>query len=181
MKRILTLLLGTAFLFSCSKKKDDNTGPSSADASWKLGQYTYVRGTSSQSSTTSSGKTITAMAVSTTGDGGNFGAFSGSALTFTFYSNLGEGEYRLGTTEMMVASPHTRIIVINCTIGTAVNTGSLLYSVLGTGGTASVTQDSNGKYHVSVSTPVTFKKDIAVNGGIPAAQETYDLTIKNAY
>ncbi|WP_143307431.1 hypothetical protein [Chitinophaga vietnamensis] len=186
MKRILqtaVVVLSTLFLFSCGKKNDNAPAPAAgSDASWKFGTYTYTRGASAQSSSASNGTVVTAIACTTAGPG-NYGAYSGSSLTITFYSNLGTGKYTLGTTEAMVANPGSRIIVIDCTIGTAVNTGSLLYSYFATGATATadVTKDSNGKFHVTMSAPVTFKKNIAVNGGIPDAKDTYDLTINNAY
>lgn len=181
MKRVLSIVFASLFLFSCGKKSDDNPTPSGGDANWKLGDYTYVRAASSQSSTASEGRVITAIAVTTAGDGGNYGAFSGSSLAMTFYSNLGEGSYSIGTTQAMVSNPTSRILALTCTIGTAVNTGAILYSVNGTGGTANITKDSNGKFHVTVSSTVSFKKDIVVGGGIPAAKATYDLTIHNAW
>ncbi|MBO9728348.1 MAG: hypothetical protein J7623_06885 [Chitinophaga sp.] len=181
MKRVLSIVFASLFLFSCGKKSDNNPTPSEGDVSWKLGDYTYVKAASSQTSTATDGRVITALAVTTAGNGGNYGAFSGSALAMTFYSNLGEGTYSIGTTEAMVSNPTSRILTITCTIGTAVNTGSILYSVNGTGGTANVTKDSNGKFHITVSSAVSFKKDIVVGGGIPAAKATYDLTIHNAW
>lgn len=174
----LILALSATLLFSCGGK-DDNPAPADSETSWKLGDYTYVKGASSQSSQPTDGKTITAVVVTTSGDGGNYGAFSGSSVTITFYSNLGEGTYTLGTTEAMVTNPGSKIITIDCTIGTAVNTGAVLYDSP-SGGTAEVTKDSNGKFHVTVSTPVTLTKKITTGGGIPAAKDSYQFTLKNA-
>ncbi|WP_212005674.1 hypothetical protein [Chitinophaga sp. HK235] len=149
-----------------------------------MGAYTYVRGTSSQTSGPSgNGNTITAIAASTVGTGGSYGVFSGSALTITFYSNLGEGKYTLGNTEMMVASPAAKIISISCTIGTAVNTGAVLYAFAGGASavTVDVTKDSNGKYHISMPAGATLTKKVVVQGGIADAKDTYELTINNVY
>jgi len=180
MKKIsaLILALSATILVSCGGKGDNPTPANDNAASWKLGDYSYVKGGSSQSSQTNDGKTITAIAISTSGDGGNYGAFSGSAVTITFYSNLGEGTYTLGTTEAMVSNPASKIINIDCTIGTAVNTGAVLYDSV-SGGTAEVTKDSNGKFHVTVTTPVTLTKKVSTGGGIPAAKDSYQFTLKN--
>ncbi|MBC9915108.1 hypothetical protein [Chitinophaga varians] len=182
MKKILPLLLVlfSAVLFSCGKKSDDKASPE-ADATWKLGDYTYVKGTSAQSSSQGpSDGLITAIAVSTVGTGGSYGAFSGSALTITFHGHLGEGQYTLGSDEMLAADPNNRIIVINCTVGTAVNTGAVMYSYGGTAATATVTRDKDGKFHVSLPT-TTLTKKLEVLGGIPSAKASYELTVTNAY
>lgn len=181
--QFLSLFLTATLLFSCSKKDDGASPNNQGDATWSMGTYVYARGASSQSSqANTNGGIITAIATTTVGAGGNYGAFSGSALTMTFYSNLGEGKYTLAPTEVVVANPGARFINIDCTIGTAVNTGAVLYSLAASSGvTADVTKDSNGKFHVTVSTPVTLTKKIVVGGGIADAKGTYDLTIKNAY
>ncbi|MBS0027598.1 hypothetical protein ACTJJ0_32305 [Chitinophaga sp. 22321] len=186
MKKALhfvSFLMIATLLFSCSKKDDGGApGNNNGDATWKFGAYTYSKGTSAQDSQNSDGKTITSVVVSTTGDGGGYGAYSGSALTMTFYSNLGEGQYTIAPTEVVVANPGTRFINIDCTIGTAVNTGSLLYTAAGnTGVTANVTKDDKGKFHITVSNAVTLKKKVAVGGGITGAQDTYQLTANNVF
>ncbi|MBV8251825.1 MAG: hypothetical protein JO154_04385 [Chitinophaga sp.] len=181
MKRVLPLLLAmfAIVLFSCSKSEKTTTV--AGDASWKFGDYTYVKGTSAQSSSANgSGSTITAMTVSTMGDGGNYGVFSGSALVITFYSNLGEGTYTLGSTEAMVSNPGLKIMNITCTIGTAVNTGAVLYDMTTANGTAEVTKDAKGNYHVSIKSAVTLTKKVIVGGGIASAKDTYALTVNNA-
>lgn len=182
MKKILPLLLAvfSTVLFSCGKKSDDKPTPD-GDATWKLGANTYVRGASAQTSSpgTADGL-ITAIAVSTVGNGGNYGAFSGSSLTITFHGHLGEGQYALGSTEMLVADPNSRIIVIDCTVGTAVSTGAVLYSYGSAAGTATVTKDKEGKFHVSLPA-TTLTKKVEVRGGIPGAKDTYELTVNNAY
>lgn len=179
----LSLILITVMFTSCSKKNDPGAnGKNDSDSNWKFGTYTYARAASSQSSSTSDGKTITAIAVTTSGNGGDYGAYSGSALTFTFYSNLGVGKYTIANTQAMVASPGVKILAVDCTIGTAVNTGAILYSPVGDSGiTADVTLDTNGKYHITLSTPVVLAKNVVTGGGIPGAADSYSLTINNAY
>ncbi|NML40791.1 hypothetical protein HHL17_26575 [Chitinophaga sp. G-6-1-13] len=179
MKNILPLLLViiSAMLFSCGKKNDDKVSPE-GDATWKLGTYAYVKGTSAQTSS-ADGK-ITSIAVSTVGTGGNYGAFSGSALTIVFHGFLGEGQYSLGSEEMLAADASNRTIVINCTVGTAVSTGAVMYTYGGTAATATVTKDKDGKFHVSLPT-TTLTKKLEVLGGIAGAREAYELTVNNAY
>ncbi len=181
MKRVLPLMLAmfAIVLFSCSKSEKKTTVAS--DASWKFGDYTYVKGGSSQSSSADgNGGTITAIAVGTSGDGGNYGAFSGSSLAITFYSNLGEGTYSLGSTEAMVSNRGVKIMNITCTVGTAVNTGAVLYDVTTANGTAEVTKDAKGNYHVNIKSAVTLTKKVVVGNGIPAAKDSYALTVNNA-
>ncbi|MGN7821022.1 hypothetical protein ACTJJB_12895 [Chitinophaga sp. 22536] len=179
MKKTLPLLLVlfSAVLFSCGKKSDNNVSPE-GDATWKLGEYSYVKASSAQ--TSSADGNITSIAVSTAGNGGNYGAFSGSSLTIVFHGNLGEGQYTLGTEEMLAANATNRTIVINCTVGTAVNTGAVMYSYGGTAATATVTKDKDGKFHISLPA-TTLTKKLEVLGGIPSAKATYELTVNNAY
>ncbi|MNR18107.1 hypothetical protein D3C85_1348120 [compost metagenome] len=69
-----------------------------------------------------------------------------------------------------------------CTVGTAVTSGAVNYAATATsGGTADVTIDANGKYHVNITTPVTLVKTPLPGSGIPGAPNTYNLTVKNAY
>ncbi len=176
-----SFLLAGAFFVSCSKGHDSSTPPAT-DSNWKMGNYTYTRSASSQ---TANGN-LKAIAVSTSGNGGNYGAYSGSALTFTFYSNLGPGKYSPATVEDLVKNPATKLIKIDCVVGSAVNTGSVMYSLaessaIVTDVTADVTVDGNGQYHISLSKPLTLTKTIIVGNGIPDAPNTAQLTINNAY
>lgn len=182
MKKSLTaiaLLSFSIMLFSCGGKKNDPTPePPAGESTWKLGNYTYTRGASAQSS---SGNTV-GIAVTTSGDGGNHGAYSGSALTAVFIKTLGAGKYTLTSTEVLAAHPTARYMTLSCTVGTAVATGAVDYAATATsGGTADVTVDANGQFHINISTPVTLVKSVVVGNGIPGAPETYTLTVKNAY
>lgn len=182
MKKTLTfiaLLSLSTMLFSCGGKKNDPTpDPSGGESTWKLGNYTYTRGASSQNAT---GGNV-GIAVTTSGDGGNHGAYSGSSLTAVFSSATGVGTYTLTSAEVLAAHPTMRYMTFACVVGTAVTTGAVDYSATATsGGTADVTIDANGKYHINISTPVTLVKTVVVGGGIPGAPDTYTLTAKNAY
>ncbi|WP_354359558.1 hypothetical protein [Pedobacter sp. UYP30] len=182
--KILSLLILSSSVLITSCKKSDPIAPAapSGDSNWKFGDYTYIRAASSQKSQTNDSKTLTVIAVSTAGVG-TYGAFSGSGLTLSFYSNLGVGKYNLGNTELLVSNPGTKILDVSCTIGTAVNTGATLYTpnALSTDVTADITKDANGQYHVALSKPVTLFKDVVVGGGVPNAANSYELTINNAY
>ena len=183
--KVLALLLLTASVAFTSCKKDNpapDKAANSGDSHWKFAGYTYTRGTSSQSSSAQDDKTLTVVVVSTTGNGGDHGAYSGSALTFSFYSDLGTGKYTLANTETMVSNPGSKIIDITCTIGTAVATGATLYTrTVNSTATADVTKDSDGQYHITLSTPVTLTKDVEVSGGVSGAEDTYQITVDNAY
>lgn len=182
MKKIITFLAFlscSTILFSCGGKDDDPTPePPVAESSWKLGTYTYARGASAQTTTGD----LSGMTVTTSGDGGNHGAYSGSALTMVFRTAQGAGKYTLTTSAVMSANPTVRYMALMCTVGTAVSTGAVNYSATATsGGTADVTVDANGKFHVSISTPVTLIKTLVTGGGIAGAPESYSLTVNNAY
>ncbi|WP_142688179.1 hypothetical protein [Chitinophaga polysaccharea] len=175
----ITLLSFSVMLFSCGGKNDDPTPePPAGESTWKLGNYTYTRGASAQNV---AGSTV-GIAVTTSGNGGNHGAYSGSALTAVFNKALGAGTYTLTSTEVLAAHPTARYMMLSCTVGTAVATGAVDYSATATsGGTADVTIDANGQYHINISNPVTLVKSTVVGGGIPGAPGTYTLTVKNAY
>ncbi|MDQ1090476.1 hypothetical protein [Siphonobacter sp. SORGH_AS_1065] len=54
------------------------------------------------------------ITATTTGNGGNHGDFSGSAITFTFFSNLGEGEYLIANKDFVVANPTKKFVAVDC-------------------------------------------------------------------
>ncbi|AOM78439.1 hypothetical protein [Pedobacter steynii] len=181
MKKLLTyaaLLSASIILFSCGGGKKNDPAPEPVgESSWKLGSYTYTRGASAQ--TNKDGKA--GMVVTTSGDGGNHGAYSGSALTIIF-NNRGPGKYTLSTTAIMSANPTAALMALNCSIGTAVTTGSVLYSApVNQSTTADVSIDAQGQYHVKISSPVNVVKKLILGGGIPGAPETTSLTIKDAF
>lgn len=181
MKKSLMYLLLASFtiLFSCGGNDDDPiTDPPASESSWKLGSYSYNRGASSQGNSGGLG----GMTVTTSGDGGNHGAYSGSSLTVVFQASLGAGKYTLTSSSVMSANPTVRYMALTCAVGTAVTSGAVSYAATATsGGTADVTIDANGKYHVHITTPVTLQKTMVTGGGIPGAPDTYNLTVNNAY
>ncbi|MDQ0109833.1 hypothetical protein J2T02_004978 [Chitinophaga terrae (ex Kim and Jung 2007)] len=183
MKKLLPILLAIASLglFSCGKSSD-NKPAGDGSANWKIGDYAYTLGSSTQQTSQSGNNGLLTVIVGTTvGQGGDYGPFSGSSVTVSFYSSLGEGTYTLGSTEMMVANPGTRILHLDCNVGTAVNTGSIMYSCVNNGGTADVTKGSDGKYHVTVKNAVTLVKNVTVGGGIPSAKDNYSFTMENMH
>ena len=178
MKRI-ALITATCVLvfsvFSCSKKKDAPPVTNN-DSNWKFGAYTYTKGTSAQKNN----GVFNTMAVGTT-DNENIGAYSGSALIFT-WNPLGAGKYTITTSNLVINSPGVKLINAQCQIGTAVTTGSTKYSSTANSGvTADVSVDANGKYHVTISQPVVLTKDEIIGGGVQGAADTYPLTVNNAY
>ncbi|MBN9382293.1 MAG: hypothetical protein J0H74_16100 [Chitinophagaceae bacterium] len=166
-------------LFSCGKS---SSGPSSGNgkgnSNWSLSNYTYQRGASSQNP----GGNFVSMAVSTSGNGGNYGAYSGSSLTILF-NNLGPGKYTLASEDTLVKYLGTKFITIDCTVGIAVNTGAVMYSTTGQlpSATVDVSKDPDGKYHVTIKDSVTLIKNIVTGGGIPGAASSYKLEINNAF
>ena len=113
---IYILLASSTVLFSCGSKDDDPAPePPTSESSWKLGTYSYNRGASSQSNTGG----LAGMTVTTSGDGGNHGAYSGSSLTIIFQSSLGAGKYTLTSSSIMSANPNVRYMSLLCTVGTA--------------------------------------------------------------
>ena len=150
LKRLLTITAIVCFTgISCSKDNGHGPDPEISGTTWTFGDYTYTRASSSQDEGNTSSP-FAVVVVTTSGDGGNYGKFSGSALTFSFPSAMGAGEYSLASNEQMVSGYQTtRLMEVRCVIGTAVNTGTTLYSSsLENGGTAVVTIDKDGKYPV---------------------------------
>lgn len=175
----LSLILTSVLFFSC-KKDEVSDANQSSDSSWNFGTYTYTRGTSSQ--TASSTGEFVAIAVTTIGSSANYGAYSGSGLTFTLHSGLGAGEYTFADLNTVVSNPTVKYIYADCTIGTAVNTGAILYGVMSpTNVKASITIGADGKYYITSLNAVVLTKKVVVGNGIAGAADTYPLTIKNAY
>ncbi|MBB6109170.1 hypothetical protein SAMN05421821_103407 [Mucilaginibacter lappiensis] len=171
---ITAICLFVFSVFSCSKKKD-TTPVTNSDSNWKFGAYTYNRGASSQTSNSA----FNVMVVTTT-DGADKGAYSGSALIFT-WNPLGAGKYTITTSTLVLNSPGTKLINVQCQIGTAVNTGSTRYDSGSTTATADVTVDASGKYHVTITQPVVLTKTLTTGTGVQGAADTYPLTVNNGY
>lgn len=192
MKKTFTLLslamISFVLIFAaCSKSdgpaSDDGTG-NIGDSNWKFGAYTYARGGSSQDDNAgqSDHGDFVAITVSTSGDGGGYGAYSGSALVFVFPNYLGAGKYTLTDDLDVVSNKGSMLMEVNCTIGTAVNTGAVQYTTNKvTGGSATLTIDAKGKYHISIDNAAILTKNVEVGGGITDAADTYALTVRDAY
>jgi hypothetical protein len=192
MKKTFTLLslamISFVLIFAACSKSDgpvsDDGTDTTSDSSWKFGSYTYARGGSSQDDNAGGNDPgdFVALTVSTSGDGGDYGAFSGSALVFTFPNYLGAGKYTLTDNLDLVTNKGSMLMEVNCTIGTAVNTGAVQYTTNKVnGGSATLTIDAKGKYHISIDNAVILTKNVEVGGGITGAADTYALTVKDAY
>jgi hypothetical protein len=172
---------------SCKKEASNKTTTSASGTNWQFGNNVYTGHSSVQNSSPFNGNATTLITASTSsatggGDGGNYGAYSGSAITMNFNSNLGVGKYTVADLSIVTINPGIKYMNISCAIGTAESAGSLNYILSGNSGkTADVTLDANGKYHVTLTNPVTLIKNGVLGNGIPGAADTYNLTINDAY
>lgn len=168
---------------ACSKDNDPATPDSNKESQWTIGSYTYAPGTSSQQYIAVpdySGKVV-AVGASTTGDGGDYGAFSGSAISFIFPNHLDVGTYTLTSSTGLKADLSQKRMVITCTIGFAVNDRSAFYTSTEDSGTAELTLDKDGKYHINIVKPVKLIKDEETDDDMPDAADSYLLTVQNVY
>ncbi len=151
-----------------------------ATSYWTMDAYTYVNaGKSAQSTGTVNGNPLTVVTVSTAGDTSN-GSYSGGALTLSFIGTA-PGTYNIvpSQTALVSASPATNPIYIESTVGSAVATGSTMYTAAS--GQVSITVDSAGKYHFSSTAPLATAKAVDALGGVPGAPASMALVIHDAY
>lgn len=173
---LLAIIIGV----SCSKSDPaPGTDTGASDASWKMGSYTYTRGGSSQLSSVVGGANLYIISTTTSG-APTQGAFSGSAVAIKFFDQ-GPGEYTLVTNAALVsANAATKIMAIDCSIGTGTSTGSTLYSY--SAGTAkAVVTKVNNQYRVTIDNGVTMTKQLDVNGGVAGALANYSFTCKSVF
>lgn len=187
-----SLLGGAALLTACGGGGGDDgdtsvvtpTPTAPGTSQWTMDAHTYVNGGHSAQSSATIGDTVhTVVVVSTAttsgGDTAN-GAFSGSALTFTF--PRGEaGTYTVvgDRAAYLAAAALTKVIHVQSNVGIAVTTGATLYTA--TTGQVVVTRDSAGTLHFSTSAPVRTEKTLEVQGGVDDAPATMTLTVTDAY
>ena len=176
--------LGVMTMQSCSSDSDNDGGSgsssSSGDSYWNFAGNKYTMSPYTSHTTAYGLSTV----VATTNSDTSHGNFSGSSLVFTF-NDKGVGEYLL-VTDMTLASNNgaDKVMMVRCMIGTGVTTGSSLYSLSSDSNVkAQVTKDENGKYHVTINSPVTLTKVSSgeVNGGIAGSKNSYELTANNIY
>lgn len=170
------MLLGA----SCSKSdKGPGTDPGSSEASWKMGTYAYTRGTSNQSSSIIGGANLHIVYATTSG-APTQGVFSGSAVTVKFFDQ-GPGEYTIvAESAFSSANAVNKIMSIDCAIGTAVSTGSTLYTYASGTGKAKVTKVDN-QYRITIDNGITLNKKLDVNGGVAGALTSYSFTCKSIF
>lgn len=177
---ILSFLLAILIGVSCSKSdKGPGTDTGTAEASWKMGTYTYNRGASSQNSSIVVGVPLHII-VATTSGAPTQGIFSGSAVTVKFFDQ-GPGEYTLVTeTAFTSANAGNKILSIDCSIGTGTSTGSTLYTYASGIATAQVTKVNN-QYRVTIDNGIVLNKKLDVNGGVAGALNSYPFTCKSIF
>ncbi len=150
---------------------------------WTVANNNYTAGISSSGSSSITGSTVDdfgVVSVSTTGFESLNGAYSGSALSIS-HSLQGAGTYSLGTTSDLIENIASKQMRMNVTVGT-LNTSPLaatLYQALS--GSVEIIVDNNGKYHLTVNTPITLTKTIDVGTGVPNAPETISFTMNNIH
>ena len=179
-KTALTMcLIFTMVLQLSCKKKEKSPVPYNPN-NWTLGAYTYGRDKSTQNhSTLDNGDTLHVISTSTSSDGSVHGAFSGSGLGCSFI-DLGEGDYEVTSPDTAIANPTVKYIYFSCMIGTAGGTGSTRYTSQPSTVKASVTK-VNAQYHVTITTPVTFRRSLVINGGVAGAADAYTFTCNDVY
>lgn len=187
MRSIVLRLLAVAsilLLSSCGGGGNDEASAPAATSYWTMDAYAYRNGGNSATSTAAIGALpVTVVAVSTAslngGDKSN-GAFSGSALSFSF-KGTAAGIYQVVASKaaLVAADPATLSIFVESTVGIAVTTGSTLYAA--SSGQVQVTVDSAGKFHFASVGALPAAKTQDVLGGVVGAPASMNLTVHDAY
>ncbi len=171
-----------SLLVACGGGSDDDFIPidTTEETTWQFNDFEYEGGVSSQGNGDTSDGPFGVLVITTEEDESN-GDFSGSALTFT-YADVGAGNYNVVTANdfasMRSEDSSAKVIVVSCTVGSATNSATR-YDAL-SNGTASVTVDAEGKYHIGI-TSLTVTKTIEVGNGVPNAPEIGTLNVTNAF
>ncbi len=149
-----------------------------------MNAYTYANGGFSAQSTGRVGdRPVTVVAVSTAtmagGDASN-GAYSGSALTFSFAGTT-PGTYTVvkDKATFIAADPLTNPIVVESNVGIGVTTGATLYTAAS--GQVTISKDTAGKFHFDSVAALPAAKTLDVLGGVAGAPAAMALTIHDAY
>lgn len=179
------LVLAAAFaLASCGGGGGDSTPTAAPTSFWTTNSFQYVNGGfSAQSTSSTAGRPLTIVAVSTAtlagGDTTN-GAYSGSSITFAFVGS-GAGTYTAVKDDatLVNSDPAVRLIRVQVVVGTGTNTGSTQYTA--TDGQVAVTQDSAGKYHFSSVGSLPTFKTFDIQGGVAGAPATMALLVRDAF
>ncbi len=181
----IPFLLFLAILFSCEKDDMGSStvnNPSETNSNtWKMGSYSYVRGTSAN--TGSPINNISVVVVSTSGFESINGAFAGSGISFTFYGGQ-PGTYIIKSFETVgmanVNNPSLRYISATVGVGTqSPNSNSYLSQ---DSEVTAIVSIIDGKYHITISNPtVLIKSNIITGTGIPNAPNTFSFTCNDVF
>ena len=178
VKMIAMAMMMAVATVSCGGSSSDEIEEvaNNSDVNWKFGNAYYSND-------------ISAHAISSTGDfavisanakpDSSLGGFNGCSLTFTF-RDLGEGEYYLAS-QNQVASHNAKLIYPRIVVGAINATMYHLDGEINTNIKAIVTQDSNGKYHVTLKDKINLTKHVIVGTGVVGAADSYELTANNIY
>jgi len=185
MKKAITImyvLLFTATLISCGGGGDDSVPvDTTAESTWKFEEYTYNAGIANEQITPNADIGDFGVLVISTNEDNSNGDFSGSVLTLT-YAVQGSGTYAVVSQQDFIDARFedatAKVMTLSCTVGTATVSASLYESL--TNGSASVSLDDSGKYHISTS-GLQITKTIEVGNGVPNAPATGTLKITNAF
>ena len=176
----MTMMIAIATV-SCGGSSSDEIEEiaNNSDVNWKFGNNTYYSNGISAQSISTSGDFAVVVANSTPDV--NLGGFNGSGLTLTL-RNLGEGEYYLAS-QSKVVNNNAKLMYPSITIGTGTNNATLYHlgGDISTNIKAIVTQDSNGKYHVTLKDKINLTKHVIVGTGVVGAADSYELTANNIY
>ncbi len=156
---------------------------SNGDVTWKLGDNNYSGGTSAALFSSINNSTLDnfgVLEVTTIGFDRSNGDFSGSVISVA-HSLQGSGSYTIeeNTTDLITGLSN-RVITLTVTVGT-INSPPAATGYIATSGTVNATVDGNGKYHFTITSPITLSKTIDVGLGVPNAPDTFSFTMNNIY
>jgi hypothetical protein len=184
MKTRIMLCAMSLVVASCGGGGGGGESSSTPASFWSMDGHTYTSGGySTQSDGALGGHPVTIAVVSTAtlaGDDKSNGAYSGSALTFSFAGGV-PGTFNVvkDKATFVSADPSTSPILVESNIGIAVTTGATLYTA--TSGQVAITRNADGKLHFDSVTALPADKTLDVSGGISGAPRTMALTIHNAF
>jgi hypothetical protein len=183
----LVLILAATFSTSSCKKSKSGTPepalqnpppPQSTANTWKMDNYKYVRGGSAGEFDGS----VTALVISTSGFSNANGFFSGSSVGISFWGGA-VGTYTIKSSETVAQAhldnPALKFLSVFISVGIEFSNATG-YESQDSNVTASVTL-VNGKYHVTISSPVSLIKSVNVGTGVPNAPNSFNFTCDDIY
>ena len=182
-KELSVLLLFTLIVSCGGGGDDDNSEIESDDAvtTWQFESFEYNGGASSGNIRTDSEGNASGVLVITTEEDNSNGDFSGSGLTFTFNA-VGSGIYDVVSSSELAEARNeddtAMVMTMSCTVGAARPDASR-YDAL-SGGSASVSIDNEGRYHIDVAS-ISLERTVDVGDGVPDAPANATLRVNNAF